>query len=260
MVSNTGIAPNSEVFNTYGETLTNSQLLNQYGFVLDVNENDRLLWSAPEILDMCVKGEEPVEAAILKASDVLLGSLLDLSYFFDQSQLVCLDSGERHGLYLNDEGKISAGLWALLAAIALMSSLQITDIELDSGKQLMDIVDVQLSVESFSGEVDDMVEANLTASNIVLQIARFVVDLCEKRKKQSGKSDSNECNLSDLLEVNVCHLFHFATEGLAQQIPQCYRRTRLAISVLLTERSILDACQAGWLSILSINLDSNITA
>ncbi|KAI0091781.1 hypothetical protein BDY19DRAFT_646374 [Irpex rosettiformis] len=40
MVSNLAIPPGEEVFNTYGEHLTNAQLLARYGFMLDGNEND----------------------------------------------------------------------------------------------------------------------------------------------------------------------------------------------------------------------------
>jgi len=44
MVSNAPILPHSEVFNTYGEKLTNAQLLVRYGFALDNNENDCITW------------------------------------------------------------------------------------------------------------------------------------------------------------------------------------------------------------------------
>lgn len=247
MVSNTGIAPNSEIFNTYGETLSNSQLLNQYGFVLDVNENDRLLWSAQEILDIYAEGER-IEEPILKAADSLLGFLLTNSHFFDQSQLVC--RGE-HGLYLNDEGKISESLWAMLTAFSI-ASLRITDILADSGKQLTEVMDVQLRMESISEEGDHREEGSSPASDIVLQTARSVVDLCDRRKRKSGKPDSFDYNLSDFLGVSV-HFFDLdITKRLGQQIPQRHHRTRLAISVLLTERSILDACQAGWSSMIDI--------
>lgn len=209
MISNTGIPPNVEVFNTYGETLTNSQLLNQYGFVLDVNEHDRLEWSAQEILDACVQSEETedcVVARIFKAGEVILNSLSNLSYFFNHSQLVCrgLDA---QSLYLNDEGNISAGLWASLAAFALLSRFQFTDNIIDSEKQLTEIAEIQLRMESFSEEADNRVERS-PASDIVLQIARYVDNLCDRRKRQSGKPDSFECNLSDLLEVSQCHLLH----------------------------------------------------
>ncbi|KAI0343152.1 hypothetical protein BDW22DRAFT_1241280 [Trametopsis cervina] len=40
MVSNLPIPPHSEVFNTYGEHLTNADLLSRYGFALEGNEND----------------------------------------------------------------------------------------------------------------------------------------------------------------------------------------------------------------------------
>ncbi|KAL5531645.1 hypothetical protein ACEPAG_4522 [Sanghuangporus baumii] len=45
MVTNAPILPFTQVFNTYGEHLTNAQLLVRYGFVLDVNENDVLAWN-----------------------------------------------------------------------------------------------------------------------------------------------------------------------------------------------------------------------
>jgi len=44
IVSNAPILPYSEVFNTYGEGLTNAQLLVRYGFALDENENDCITW------------------------------------------------------------------------------------------------------------------------------------------------------------------------------------------------------------------------
>ncbi|KAI5121514.1 hypothetical protein M0805_006551 [Coniferiporia weirii] len=44
MVTNAHVPPFVEVFNTYGEYLTNAQLLVRYGFVLDSNENDIISW------------------------------------------------------------------------------------------------------------------------------------------------------------------------------------------------------------------------
>ncbi|KAF7798011.1 hypothetical protein EIP86_009221 [Pleurotus ostreatoroseus] len=42
MVSNLPIPPHSEIYNTYGEHLTNAQLLARYGFVLEGNDNDTI--------------------------------------------------------------------------------------------------------------------------------------------------------------------------------------------------------------------------
>ena len=46
MVTNESVPPFSEIFNTYGEHLSNAQLLVRYGFLLDDNENDTISWNA----------------------------------------------------------------------------------------------------------------------------------------------------------------------------------------------------------------------
>lgn len=217
MVSDIGIAPNSEVFNTYGGSLTNAQLLNQYGFVLDVNENDRFVWSVGEVFDVVFHGErveQDFEAAILSASSDVLGSLSNLPHFFDQSELLCHEpDGGCCDLYLNDEGKISAGLWALLAAFVLKSGRWATD---NSEMQLTEIVDAQLQMESFSDQGVEDKEESSPAIDVVLQIAEAVICLCERRKRETGKSNSLDYNMSDWLEVGALYFYHqVATKCLA---------------------------------------------
>jgi hypothetical protein len=51
MVSNAPILPHTQVFNTYGERLTNAELLARYGFALDENEHDCITW---DWSDLCV--------------------------------------------------------------------------------------------------------------------------------------------------------------------------------------------------------------
>ena len=90
MVSNTVIPPNSEVFNTYGETLTNAQLLNQYGFILDVNENDRLSWTFRDVLRSCCSDsvlQDGVEVDIRQLAVFIMDASLRATDFFDQSEL-----------------------------------------------------------------------------------------------------------------------------------------------------------------------------
>lgn len=49
MVTNAPVIPFGEVWNTYGETLTNAQLLVRYGFLLDSNENDIIAWDPRDL-------------------------------------------------------------------------------------------------------------------------------------------------------------------------------------------------------------------
>lgn len=49
MVSNAPISPHTEVFNTYGASLSNAQLLARYGFALEANEHDIISWTLSEL-------------------------------------------------------------------------------------------------------------------------------------------------------------------------------------------------------------------
>ncbi len=195
MVSNTVIPPNSEVFNTYGETLTNAQLLNQYGFILDVNENDRLVWTFREALSSYCPDS-----------------------IFDQSELAYREVHSPE-LCLNDEGKISAQLWTLLLAASLRLSGQFGDL-MNAEGLIRKISGLELALESSledeaaDGCVEMTVDQDLTdnpvASQILLQMARCVVDICETRKRSSGKPGSSGWNLSDLLEVRCLQAFIYS--------------------------------------------------
>ena len=51
MVAIAAVAQGEEIFNTYGASLSNAELLMRYGFMLDSNDNDVLTWTAEEIWD-----------------------------------------------------------------------------------------------------------------------------------------------------------------------------------------------------------------
>ena len=216
MVSNTVIPPNSEVFNTYGETLTNAQLLNQYGFILDVNENDRLSWTFRDVLSSCCPDavlQDGVEAEIRQMSMFAMDTLSRSTDFFDQSELAyCEAHGSEH-LCLNDEGKISAQLWTLLLVASLRLSGQFGDLA-NAEELIKNISGLELALESFleveedDGHVEmNVLEANVVACQILLQLARSVVNICDIRDRGSGKPGSSGWNLSDLLEVRRLHAF-----------------------------------------------------
>lgn len=63
MVANDFIDPFSEIYNTYGEELTNAQLLVRYGFTLDSNENDIISWNKTDlhrVFEFTLKGSRDI--------------------------------------------------------------------------------------------------------------------------------------------------------------------------------------------------------
>lgn len=71
VVSNTPIMPHEQVYNTYGESLTNAHLLIHYGFLLDGNENNVIQWNEEELLSfisLSLKSEfNPSSSSILSS-------------------------------------------------------------------------------------------------------------------------------------------------------------------------------------------------
>jgi hypothetical protein len=56
MITNAAIPPHAEIFNTYGSTLTNAQLLARYGFILeDGNANDGVGWLEGDLRAFAVR-------------------------------------------------------------------------------------------------------------------------------------------------------------------------------------------------------------
>lgn len=136
MITNAPVPPNTEIFNTYGEHLTNAALLSSYGFALDVNENDVVTISVESVVSAeGVDGEMDPESRgeILGVWEGLMGewnSSSDdsqktaLRLLISRRSLVCISdtSGShpelRRGLYIDAEGRVSFGLWVLCVLVA----------------------------------------------------------------------------------------------------------------------------------------------
>lgn len=110
------IEPQAEVFNTYGDTLGNAQLLTQYGFILDGNDNDNLSWDIDEIryfLETMTPSTAPDSIVslwreILKSRPIAFESL-------NESHLVYHNPADRApNLCINGDGRVSHQLWLLL--------------------------------------------------------------------------------------------------------------------------------------------------
>lgn len=126
MVANAPVAPGAEIFNTYGASLANAELLVRYGFMLEANDNDRLTWTIEEIWD----------AAGAAFTDPHLGpwqGKIGHSVFMEilrdwqndrgwtDSELVVESELEdnRNDLYLTADGALSHKLWVATALASL---------------------------------------------------------------------------------------------------------------------------------------------
>ncbi|KAJ3747324.1 hypothetical protein DFH05DRAFT_799461 [Lentinula detonsa] len=217
MVSNATISPHSEVFNTYGETTSNAQLLAQYGFSLDVNENDSISWDFDDLINFLEAGSQ---ARDLSASLGLPWNILSDSFdedVFSESELVFKPSDA--AFCINCEGKISWQLWLVIVShkcARLVPANQVAALSSELGRY-----HISREKEDFETDIGGM------NNSLLQEIACTVVKLCQHYKVQLGAGKDQE-SLGNLLD------------SLSQP------RTKLALLQVITEFSIVDSCEAGW--------------
>lgn len=270
MVANLAIPPNSEVFNTYGETLSNAQLLVQYGFILDGNDNDHLTWTFNEVAQF---SENYFSASawtwdsiggLLHFQD-LLRSLNSFPWdHISESELVQLD--HTHLFCLNGDATISHGLWLYFALlVCLRNTSNPPDHSRNSVVVLLEeILQCQLTLEqhiAIAASGEDMSVPQLPGDEqrpapyvVILELARLLASFCCVRSARTGRAGVEMTELGDILDVRrspCVSLLLRATLSLRrafplQRLPNDMTPTRMAISLALTERSLLDSCMSAW--------------
>jgi hypothetical protein len=216
MVSNTPIQSHAEVFNTYGETLTNAQLLTQYGFILDANENDCITWDLSEVYQWLVgrnNGNGCQLGQLLSVwTDIFPKAVQDRMFASVDSQLIYFHSQDTSSeLCLNGDGKISHQLWVLLALPFCVRGKRDGD-TVSILKTLENFLAYQAALEGGRETNSDEAEAipgdnpDVTIITILAGLAQSVVDLCVTRKNGVGKEESNNMtthgDISDRLDVS----------------------------------------------------------
>lgn len=147
MVANRLIPAGTEVFNTYGEQLTNAQLLARYGFALDGNENDTVGFSwadLPAVSDVTTR-RLPMDRAAFARSYQRTLVLFPSCELWDSSGLVYQpdnaqfagsaqaepegglerQDGARRGavpMVINGDARVSHGLWLYCAVLAILDA------------------------------------------------------------------------------------------------------------------------------------------
>lgn len=96
---NNYVPPFTEIFNTYGERLTNAQLLMRYGFLLDGNEHDVLDWSVDEMCGLApplLRGlHDEIGVRSSEVDEETFATSVDVVAVFDDAVDLARDDGRR---------------------------------------------------------------------------------------------------------------------------------------------------------------------
>lgn len=217
MVSNTPIIPDTEVFNTYGETLTNAQLLAQYGFILDGNDNDHLSWDIEFAVQFGVNspgirlpGLKSIWAAVLQntTQNGILRRFSESNLVYHQVE----SSGD--DLRLNGDGKISHQLWVFFALSSFLEDrcidveIQLVDV-MTVVEGLKSLLELQLTLEPLLDSLDDTEDHIHTpqswddpAVSMLTKLVHSVIRLCSSRKHPLDDIPDGQ-DLNTILDVSV---------------------------------------------------------
>jgi hypothetical protein len=218
MVSNLPIPPNAEVFNTYGETLSNAQLLVQYGFILDANENDHLTWTFAELAHFtetyftspmawnwdAVGGLEQFQNLHAAVNSLPWDSLSDSELVFcDRTRSFCL----------NGDAKVSHGLWLYFALLLCLKRDQRPDLTSDELiAPLQEMVECQLILEQTIAEEDAVYvppsrDVGSPPYGLIRALGHTLAAFCRHRCLRTGKSGVETAELGDILDVRMHVLY-----------------------------------------------------
>jgi SET domain-containing protein 6 len=224
MVSNAPILPNMEVFNTYGENLSNAQLLARYGFALDGNENDRVTWNLEELWTDYVGLESGRIERITGLWVEVVEKWSDRwGELFSESELVQLNPGrvwtggrggnEDNVFWVNADGKITHQMWLYCALLILGDGGEDDGIE-ETLETLSAAADLQVELEKSTITGDNGWEGPGTGigpnrdlskiPTVVTGIGHRVVDICLGKKDQIGKIGCHTGQLGRFADVRVC--------------------------------------------------------
>jgi hypothetical protein len=203
MTTNAEILPNEEVFNTYGEKLTNAQLLMQYGFILDPNDNDVIHFNVSEVVSSL---SHPHNTWVPQSSGA---EMTFPSQSLDTSTLVFafIPPNPDMQFCINSDGKISYQLWRFMvqclcgnAALAdTLDELTATQLKLESALQ-------ELPPVSDQGKIYQMDIRSLPLVRVILELAQSIIRLCKNKKENTGYFRCSNEDIGEILDVSVIYI------------------------------------------------------
>ncbi|KAI4523627.1 SET domain-containing protein [Schizophyllum commune Loenen D] len=239
MVTTTYVPPETEVFNTYGETLTNAQLLLSYGFILKQNDNDHLSWdpAEPDLLGPDAEGVlDLYRSALERLPAGFLAPLL-------QSELVEQNTN-LPPFSITGEGMLNGSLWLLLVVQSLMTEHRTAAFGEPTTESIVSrlpaIIATQLYMEAGDEDRAHMEVDESKLDETALKLPRLVRALCRRRRERYFGAGTKAA--------------HEVVAAL-DSVPEAWTRTRTAMTLLIGERALLDTCESIWVD-LAIAFDA----
>lgn len=217
MVSNSGVPPLTEVFNTYGEELTNAQLLTQYGFILEENQNDHLSWTLDDLIAIFS------DNALPETSKEILDFISEFEtqcpqITFSESDLVYVEDSEKKMFSLNDEGNITHRIWIGLLALSLHQHHRLSK-DADAYQTAQRVFDLQIQLEPLDSLDEEQIHfspefliarlegSDTTPFELLREISAMCITLCQTRRRNSGRPGLGNSDLFEILEASLAFVF-----------------------------------------------------
>lgn len=267
MVANAPIPLLSEVYNTYGETLSNAELLCQYGFVLEANTNDTLTWTMEEVLDTLACTTDPLRGTVMQTWDGYRDNPEFMDGFDNSTRVLGLsDSSKETAFFINADGQVSIQFWVLLLTISGLETKRVASLldEAESRHALQSLHSLHIALENQVDNLDDdedtfgyQMLGQLLSSieggyiDVLKHAYTLLVKVCRTRKASTGRRGHGGIeDLADRLDVRHFFLFVKGMFSLSfsnhQSLDIRRKRTRYSLLLALNENLILSSCEASW--------------
>jgi hypothetical protein len=248
MVVNATIAPDSEIFNTYGAKLTNAELLVRYGFMLDANDNDTLTWTIEEIWDAAgaaLHDLRPRRWDDHAGYGVCMKILRDWQYdagWVDSELVIDTEPNEnRNPLYMTADGVLSHKLWLAIALAALWRQGMTT--EAAEKRQLLTRIawaQIQMEQGQTESRKEGVDEDDDDAYEALDRLIRTIGKLCTRRMDRISRINGRQQGDRGLGQ-------HSATMGkYIDDLDSAQQKTHLAVTLALAEISIVESSVGRW--------------
>ncbi|KAF8513487.1 hypothetical protein JB92DRAFT_221166 [Gautieria morchelliformis] len=236
MVTKLPIGPGEEVFNSYEKGLTNAELLCQYGFILDVNENnivtfDELLRDSPEETRNLWRALVARWPSNPGWDDVQL--VFNPRIGGENEDGVTLKRANSSQLELNADGQISHQLWLFLFTLGRSGVPAGTNealLEAQQAARAQELIEAVTSGVTILDAGRPWTDEYRDALYLLRIIAEKLIQICEAKIGSAHHAGMAASRIGELLD----------------EMPAERRLTRLAISYALEERKMVEACLEAW--------------